>query len=84
MALRRSRLGAGDQTAQRFASASTSIEERGPRMKTADFVVAKRPKLSAIARFPELDFSDYEHGLTTVQETLQRVQQAYLGRNTAL
>ncbi len=53
-------------------------------MKTADFVVAKRPKLSAIARFPELDFSDYEHGLTTVQETLQRVQQAYLGRNTAL
>ena len=48
-------------------------------MKTADFVVAKRPKLSAIARFPELDFSDYEHGLTTVQETLQRVQQAYLG-----
>jgi polyphosphate kinase 2 (PPK2 family) len=48
-------------------------------MKTADFVVAKRPKLSAIARFPELDFSDYEHGLTTVQEMLQRVQQAYLG-----
>ncbi|MGA8446663.1 MAG: polyphosphate kinase [Roseiarcus sp.] len=48
-------------------------------MKTADFVVAKRPILSAIARFPELDFSDYEHGLTTVQETLQRVQQAYLG-----
>ncbi len=48
-------------------------------MKTADFVVAKRPKLSAIARFPSVDFSDYEHGLTTVQETLQRVQQAYLG-----
>ena len=48
-------------------------------MKTADFVVAKRPKLSAMTRFPELDFSDYEHGLTTVQEVLQRVQQAYLG-----
>jgi len=48
-------------------------------MKTADFVVAKRPRLSAIERFPHVDFSDYEHGLTTVQETLQRVQQAYLG-----
>jgi polyphosphate kinase 2 (PPK2 family) len=48
-------------------------------MKTADFVVAKRPKLSAIARFPEVDLSDYEHGLTTMQEMLQRVQQAYLG-----
>jgi AMP-polyphosphate phosphotransferase len=48
-------------------------------MKTADFVVAKRPRLSAIERFPSVDFSDYEHGLTTVQETLQRVQQAYLG-----
>ena len=48
-------------------------------MKIADFVVAKRPKLSVIERFPHVDFSDYEHGLTTVQETLQRVQQAYLG-----
>jgi polyphosphate kinase 2 (PPK2 family) len=48
-------------------------------MKIADFVVARRPKLSAIERFPSVDFSDYEHGLTTVQETLQRVQQAYLG-----
>jgi AMP-polyphosphate phosphotransferase len=48
-------------------------------MKTADFVVAKRPKLTSIERFPQVDFSDYEHGLTTVQEMLQRVQQAYLG-----
>jgi polyphosphate kinase 2 (PPK2 family) len=48
-------------------------------MKTAEFVVARRPKLAAIERFPSVDFSDYEHGLTTVQETLQRVQQAYLG-----
>jgi AMP-polyphosphate phosphotransferase len=48
-------------------------------MKTADFVVAKRPKLAAIERFPQVDFSDYEYGLTTVQEMLQRVQQAYLG-----
>jgi polyphosphate kinase 2 (PPK2 family) len=48
-------------------------------MKIADFVVAKRPKLSANERFPSVDFSDYEHGLTIVQETLQRIQQAYLG-----
>ena len=48
-------------------------------MKIADFVVAKRPKLSADERFPSVDFSDYEHGLTIVQETLQRIQQAYLG-----
>jgi AMP-polyphosphate phosphotransferase len=48
-------------------------------MKTADFVIAKRPHLAAIDRFPHVDFSDYEHGLTTAQETLQRIQQAYLG-----
>jgi AMP-polyphosphate phosphotransferase len=48
-------------------------------MKTADFVVAKRPHLAAIGRFPHVDFTDYEHGLTTAQETLQRIQQAYLG-----
>jgi polyphosphate kinase 2 (PPK2 family) len=48
-------------------------------MKIADFVVAKRPKLSAIERFPHIDFSEYEHGLTMAQETLQRIQQAYLG-----
>jgi polyphosphate kinase 2 (PPK2 family) len=48
-------------------------------MKIADFVVAKRPKLSAIERFPHMDFSEHEHGLATVQEMLQRIQQAYLG-----
>jgi polyphosphate kinase 2 (PPK2 family) len=48
-------------------------------MKTADFVVAKRPKLAAIDRFPKVDFSDYERRLSDLQETLQRVQQAYLG-----
>ena len=48
-------------------------------MKTADFVVARRPKLSAILRFPSVDLSDYERRLADLQETLQRVQQAYLG-----
>ena len=48
-------------------------------MKTADFVVAKRPKLAAIDHFPKVDFSEYERRLSDLQETLQRVQQAYLG-----
>lgn len=48
-------------------------------MKTADFVVTKRPRLSAIKRFPTVDFADYERRLGAMQETLQLVQQAYLG-----
>ena len=48
-------------------------------MKTVDFVVAKRPRLSDIDRFPEVDFADYERRLVDLQKTLQRVQQAYLG-----
>jgi polyphosphate kinase 2 (PPK2 family) len=48
-------------------------------MKTADFIVDKRPKLAAIERFPKVDPSDYERRLSELQETLQRVQQAYLG-----
>jgi polyphosphate kinase 2 (PPK2 family) len=48
-------------------------------MKTADFVVTKRPNLSAIGRFPTVGFADYERRLADLQETLQRVQQAYLG-----
>src|SRR5271166_3035258 len=48
-------------------------------MKTADFVVSKRPRLSDIQRFPKVEFADYERRLEEPQETLQRVQQAYLG-----
>ena len=48
-------------------------------MKTADFVVASRPSLRDIDRFPIVDFADYERRLANLQETLQRVQQAYLG-----
>lgn len=48
-------------------------------MKTADFIVDKRPRLAAIEDFPKVDLSDYERRLSELQETLQRVQQAYLG-----
>jgi polyphosphate kinase 2 (PPK2 family) len=48
-------------------------------MKTADFVVTNRPNLRGIDRFPIVDFADYERRLAGLQETLQRVQQAYLG-----
>ena len=47
-------------------------------MKSTDFVVAERPVLAAIERFPEADFADYERRLAEMQQTLQRVQQAYL------
>jgi AMP-polyphosphate phosphotransferase len=48
-------------------------------MKTADFIVAKRPHLAGIVRFPKVDFADYERRLSDSQQALQRVQQAYLG-----
>jgi AMP-polyphosphate phosphotransferase len=48
-------------------------------MKSTDFVVTGRPGLAAIERFPEVEFADYERRLAEMQQTLQRVQQAYLG-----
>jgi polyphosphate kinase 2 (PPK2 family) len=48
-------------------------------MKATEFIVIKRPSLSDIERFPKVDFADYERRLSDLQETLQRVQQAYLG-----
>jgi polyphosphate kinase 2 (PPK2 family) len=48
-------------------------------MKTANFVVSGRPRLRTLKRFPEVDFADYERRLGAMQETLQLVQQAYLG-----
>jgi polyphosphate kinase 2 (PPK2 family) len=48
-------------------------------MKSTDFVVTRRPGLAAIERFPEVEFADYERRLAEMQQTLQRVQQAYLG-----
>src|SRR5277367_2804135 len=48
-------------------------------MKSADFVVLSRPHLATIKRFPTVEFADYERRLATTQQTLQLVQQAYLG-----
>ena len=48
-------------------------------MKASDFLVAKRLRLGDIADFPSVDFADYERRLAEMQETLQLVQQAYLG-----
>jgi polyphosphate kinase 2 (PPK2 family) len=48
-------------------------------MRSSDFVVAGRPRLAAIRHFPTVEFADYERRLATMQETLQLVQQAYLG-----
>ena len=47
-------------------------------MKTADFVVTRRQNLADVRRFPAVDFADYERRLAEMQETLQRIQQAYL------
>jgi polyphosphate kinase 2 (PPK2 family) len=48
-------------------------------MKASDFAMEGRPRLAAIKDFPKVDFADYERRLVEMQETLQRVQQAYLG-----
>jgi polyphosphate kinase 2 (PPK2 family) len=48
-------------------------------MKSTDFVVIGRPRLAAIKSFPVVEFANYERRLAEMQETLQRVQQAYLG-----
>jgi AMP-polyphosphate phosphotransferase len=48
-------------------------------MKTADFLVLRRPRLADIRRFPKVEFADYERRLVEQQEILQRIQQAYLG-----
>ena len=48
-------------------------------MKAADFLVSGRPQLAAIKRFPVVEFADYERRLISMQQTLQLIQQAYLG-----
>jgi len=48
-------------------------------MNSTDFVVSGRPRLATIKRFPEVKFADYERRLGELQDTLRRVQQAYLG-----
>jgi polyphosphate kinase 2 (PPK2 family) len=48
-------------------------------MKSADFVTLDRLHLAGIRHFPVVEFADYERRLATMQETLQLVQQAFLG-----
>ncbi len=48
-------------------------------MKSSDFAVHDRPRLNHITHFPSVEFADYERRLGGMQETLQFVQQAYLG-----
>ena len=48
-------------------------------MKTEDFVVSARPRLAAISDFPMIEIAEYEPRLRSMQNTLQLVQQAYLG-----
>jgi AMP-polyphosphate phosphotransferase len=48
-------------------------------MKSNDFVVTGRPRLAAIKHFPSVEFGEYERRRAKMQNTLQRVQQAYLG-----
>jgi polyphosphate kinase 2 (PPK2 family) len=48
-------------------------------MKTKDFLVTRRPRLSAITDHPKVDSEDYERDLQSMQRKMQAIQQAYLG-----
>lgn len=48
-------------------------------MKAADFVASGRPHLARVKHFPSVEFADYERRLASMQETLQLIQQSYLG-----
>ena len=48
-------------------------------MKTPILLPAAGPALAAAKHFPTVEFADYERRLADMQETLQRVQQAFLG-----
>lgn len=48
-------------------------------MKSGDFVIDGKQKLADIKHFPKVELAEYEGHLAAMQQTLQRVQQAYLG-----
>lgn len=48
-------------------------------MKSQNFIVNGRPRLAEIAEHPKMEFADYERRLSSLQEVLQLIQQAYLG-----
>ena len=63
----------------RISSGDGHDDRVGDRMKATDFIITGRPHLSTIKHFPVVEFADYERRLSAMQETLQLVQQAYLG-----
>jgi polyphosphate kinase 2 (PPK2 family) len=48
-------------------------------VKPDKFIVSKRPRLAAIVDHPKVEFTDYGRRLSSMQSTLQAIQQAYLG-----
>jgi AMP-polyphosphate phosphotransferase len=50
-----------------------------PDVKTEDFIISKRPRLSSITKHRKVEFADYERRLASLQTTVQAIQQAYLG-----
>jgi AMP-polyphosphate phosphotransferase len=48
-------------------------------VKAEDFVVSKRPRLGSTIKHGNVEFSDYEGRLTSMQSSIQAIQQAYLG-----
>lgn len=48
-------------------------------MKPENFVGKGRPRLADIVEHPTMEFADYERRLSSLQEVLQLIQQAYLG-----
>jgi AMP-polyphosphate phosphotransferase len=48
-------------------------------LKTDNYIVSKRLRLAEVTHFPKMSVADYEHRLTSLQNQLQMIQQAYLG-----
>jgi len=48
-------------------------------MKAKHFVVAERPRLATIRKHPEVAVAEYQQQLSSMQLTMQAIQQAYLG-----
>jgi polyphosphate kinase 2 (PPK2 family) len=48
-------------------------------VKSTAFIVSKRPRLGTITKHSSVEFADYERKLSSMQSTLQAIQQAYLG-----
>ena len=75
----RDRLGVRVQAAQIGAGLRQSRLRRALGDEDCRFHRRQAAEIAAIEGFPKVDLSDYERRLSELQETLQRVQQAYLG-----